>query len=70
MKVDHDVRVFDRAGAAPLGDPAFQNRVQWHDGDLTNDNDVHRALEGSEVLFHLVSTTLPKSLQCRSRVRC
>lgn len=57
----HAVRVLDRPNLAPLSDSATLGRVEWFDGDFTSETDVRQALEGCEVCFHLVSTTLPKS---------
>jgi UDP-glucose 4-epimerase len=54
----HPVRVLDRPTVAPLSAAAD---VEWHDGDFGNGGDVARALDGCEVVFHLVSTTLPGS---------
>jgi len=59
--VGHHVRVFDRADAASLSDAVARAAVEWRDGDFTNENDIARALEGCDVCFHLVSTTLPGS---------
>jgi len=57
----HQVRVLDRANLAPLSEPATVAQVEWIDGDFTSEPDVRQALEGCDVCFHLVSTTLPKS---------
>jgi UDP-glucose 4-epimerase len=55
------VRVLDRANLAPLSAPATNAQVEWFDGDFTSETDVRQALEGCDTVFHLVSTTLPKS---------
>ncbi len=57
----HAVRVLDRANLAPLSGAETAAKVEWLDGDFTSETDVRQALEGCEVCFHLVSTTLPKS---------
>ncbi|MDX2144503.1 MAG: NAD-dependent epimerase/dehydratase family protein [Rhodospirillaceae bacterium] len=57
----HAVRVLDRPHLAPLNDKATLAKVDWRDGDFTSESDVAAALEGCNVVFHLVSTTLPKS---------
>ena len=51
------VRVFDRS---------TQNRhpaqgVEWKEGDFSNSQEVQSALEGCEVVYHLISTTIPKN---------
>ncbi len=57
----HEVRVFDRAATVlRLRDsvcPAFE----WIEGDFCNIDDVSNAMMGCDAVFHLVSTTLPKS---------
>ncbi len=61
LRQGYSVRVFDRANIAPLNDPATAQRVEWVDGDFTSEADVAAALTGCDVVFHLVSTTLPQS---------
>jgi len=56
-----DVTVFDRANIPPLNDAATAARARWVDGDFTSDADVGAAMEGCEICYHLVSTTLPSS---------
>jgi UDP-glucose 4-epimerase len=54
----HDVRVMDRQHElyrAPLPD------VDYHIGDLGHRAQVHTTLEGREVVFHLASTTVPRT---------
>lgn len=58
------VRSFDRPGSslpAPFAAHCTDSRVEVLEGDFTRAADVARAVEGCEVCFHLVSTTLPKS---------
>jgi UDP-glucose 4-epimerase len=56
----HDVRVFDRQRKVSDRVPV-DPRIEWIDGDFLNADDLEVALKGIEVLFHLVSATLPKS---------
>ena len=35
--------------------------LEWQEGDFGNVQDIHRALENVDVVFHLVSTTQPQS---------
>ena len=53
------VRAFDRPNAPSLTAPS--TAVEWHEGDFTNDADIARALAGTDVVYHLVSTTLPQT---------
>jgi UDP-glucose 4-epimerase len=56
----HAVSIFDRP-ASILRLQAAGSRFEWVEGDFANEKDVADALKGAEVVFHLVSTTLPKS---------
>lgn len=52
------VRVFDR----PVIDRAvLLNHIEFFEGDFTNEQDLEQAIQGCNVIFHLISTTLPKS---------
>lgn len=58
------VRSFDRPGTsapAPFAALGLDPRVEVLDGDFTCQDQVARAVEGCDVCFHLVSTTLPKT---------
>ena len=56
------VRCFDRPHVVSLGDTHLTNpNFELIEGDLASETDVAEALEGCEVCYHLVSTTLPKS---------
>lgn len=57
----HAVRVFDRPRAKHTFPSNIARQVEWFEGDFLNSNEVNEALRGCEVVFHLVSTTLPKS---------
>jgi len=35
--------------------------VEYYEGDILNEDDVGGALEGCDIIFHLISTTLPKN---------
>jgi UDP-glucose 4-epimerase len=61
--VDHgfDVRIFDRPGAISPLPEYLRARMEWMDGDFTDEAAINRALSGQDVVFHLASTTLPKS---------
>lgn len=56
------VRCFDRPHVAPLGDSHLTNPdFELYEGDFTSEADIANALEGCDICYHLVSTTLPKS---------
>jgi UDP-glucose 4-epimerase len=53
----HTVRVLDVRPAPPSLTPA----VQWIEGDFSHREVGAHAVEGSDVMFHLASTTIPKT---------
>ena len=54
----HEVRIYDRS---PSRFRAVPRRVEYVEGELGNHGLVREALEGVEVAYHFVSTTLPKT---------
>lgn len=61
LQAGHRVRIFDRPHLDRL--PGFLQRGEFEvfTGDFLNPRALSPALEGSEIVFHLVSTTLPKT---------
>src|ERR1700741_2607658 len=60
LHAGHGVRIFDRPRVESLR--LFEDaRYEVTTGDFVNPDDLARALPGMEVVFHLISTTLPKS---------
>ena len=57
----HSVRVFERPGVKPYRVFTADEPVDWQGGDLQNVQDISDALDGIDIVFHLVSTTLPKN---------
>lgn len=56
------VRCFDRPHVAPLSESHLTNPFfEMYEGDLVSEADVAESLDGCDICFHLVSTTLPKS---------
>lgn len=55
------VRVFDRPNVVIPPVLANEPRIEWVSGDFQSAADVQGVVRGTEVIFHLVSTTLPKS---------
>jgi len=58
LRDGHAVRIFDRphtTSALPL------TATEFVDGDFVNREDLAAAVEGCDVVFHLVSTTLPQT---------
>jgi UDP-glucose 4-epimerase len=61
LSLGHEVRIFERPRLPPYRVFAPHERVQWQAGDFQSAADVRSAVEGCDVVFHLVSTTLPKN---------
>lgn len=57
----HSLRIFERPRVQPYRDFVEGESVDWMTGDLTSSHDVGEALDGMDVVLHLVSTTLPKT---------
>ena len=57
----HALRVFDRPRVARFREFASNESVEWVTGDFLNIQDVSDAMDGMDIVLHLVSSTLPKS---------
>ena len=57
----HEVRIFDRPNLMLPPELRSDPRIEWFEGDFLNQDDLAQVVPGSEVIFHLVSATLPKS---------
>jgi len=61
LKDNHELRIFERPRVEPYRVFSKTEHVEWLSGDLMSVNDVSLAIDGADVVLHLVSTTLPKS---------
>ena len=61
LKDNHELRIFERQRVEPYRQFLDNERVEWLTGDLMSMHDVSSAIDGVDVVLHLVSTTLPKS---------
>ncbi|KVN81192.1 NAD-dependent epimerase [Burkholderia ubonensis] len=57
----HQPVVFDRPQVRRIAELEKLEGVTWVEGDFVNAEVLDEALEGCEYVFHLISTTLPKS---------
>ena len=57
----HVIRIFERPRVEPYRKFAEYEQVEWVTGDLLSIYDVTEAIHDVDTIFHLVSTTLPKS---------
>ncbi len=55
------VRIFERPLPLWQSQPFDGDSVEWQEGDFGNVEDLERAVSGCDVIYHLVSTTIPKS---------
>ena len=61
LKEGHELRIFERPLVEPYRSFANDEIVDWLAGDLMSAYDVGNAIDGVDVVLHLVSTTLPKN---------
>jgi UDP-glucose 4-epimerase len=55
------VRIFERPRVRPYRNFKADERVEWITGDFLSTYDVSNAINGVDVVLHMVSTTLPKN---------
>ena len=58
---EHSVRVFERPRIMSHRSFSPNEKVSWINGDMLNKTDLDSAVERADVVYHLVSSTLPKS---------
>ncbi len=61
LKDGHELRIFERPRVEPYRQFTNNERVEWLTGDFMSVHDVSNAVDGVDVVLHLISTTLPKS---------
>jgi len=61
LRDGHALRIFERPRVDPYRAFAAGEDVEWVTGDLLSMHDLGAAIDGSDAVVHLVSTTLPKS---------
>ena len=57
----HAVRIFDRPNLTRFKTFSTGEAVQWVEGDFVNRAHLAEAVCGCDVIYHMVSTTLPRS---------
>lgn len=57
----HSVRVFERPNLSRYRKFNDTELIEWVEGDFTNKIDLADAVQSCDVIYHLVSTTLPKT---------
>jgi UDP-glucose 4-epimerase len=61
LRDGHQVRVLARPKLAPYRAFGPEEPMEWMRGDFLNVHDLREAVQGVDAVFHLVSTTVPKS---------
>ncbi|MCE9551575.1 MAG: NAD-dependent epimerase/dehydratase family protein [Betaproteobacteria bacterium] len=61
LRDGHTLRIFERPRVEPYRKFEAHEQVEWMVGDMLSTHDVADAIDGTDMVFHLVSTTLPKS---------
>ncbi len=61
LRDGHEICVFERPRVDPYRHFDTHESVRWMTGDLTSVHDITEAIDGTDIVVHLVSTTLPKS---------
>jgi UDP-glucose 4-epimerase len=57
----HAVRIFDRPNLVRFKSFQRGDPVEWVEGDFVNREHVAHAVSGCDIVYHMVSTTLPRS---------
>lgn len=61
LRDGRQVRVLARPKLAPYRNFGPEESMEWMRGDFLNVHDLREAVQGVDAVFHLVSTTVPKS---------
>jgi len=61
LEQGYAVRIFDRRNLLRFRSFQSSDAVEWFEGDFINSEHVAHAVSGCDIIYHLVSTTLPHS---------
>lgn len=61
LKEGHTLQIFERPKVPPYRRFEIHEKVDWIEGDMLSTRDLDNCLKGVDAVFHLVSTTFPKS---------
>jgi UDP-glucose 4-epimerase len=61
LQAGHQIRIFQRHYIPPYQKFSDNDAIEWMTGDILNHDDLAVAVDGMDVVLHLVSTTLPKN---------
>jgi UDP-glucose 4-epimerase len=57
----HAIRIFERPRVAQYRSFLPHEKIEWVSGDFSNVHDLKKSVDGTDVVFHLISTSLPKN---------
>jgi UDP-glucose 4-epimerase len=57
----HAIRIFERPRVAQYRSFLPNEKIEWISGDFSNVHDLKKSVDGTDVVFHLISTSLPKN---------
>lgn len=61
LQEGHMLRIFERPRVTSYRKFSESERIEWFAGDFSSAHDVSAAIDGMDIVLHLISTTLPKS---------
>lgn len=61
LQLGYEVRVFERQYLKKYRKFHSYEKIEWLEWDFINNDDLKHAVDGCDIIYHLISTTLPKS---------
>lgn len=61
LHAGYSLRIFERPRVQPFRRFSDNTAIEWVTGDILSNHDLAAAIDGMDIVLHLVSTTLPKS---------
>ena len=61
VRLGHSVTIFDHPHSSSPLPEGTRRKIRWIDDDFTRPRHLDAAFLGQEIVFHLISTTIPKS---------
>lgn len=61
VQAGHRVRIFEKEHVSKDNISHLLSKIEWIEGDFSNAKHLRDAVNGIDVIFHLIGTTLPKS---------
>lgn len=61
LHAGYSLRIFERPRVQPYRHFSDNTAIEWVTGDILSNHDLADAIDGMDIVLHLVSTTLPKS---------